>query len=119
LMAMMDRVAEIGTLRAIGAQRGIILRMFLLEMLVLAIFAGAAGALGSAGVIAYLGRVGIPAASDVMLFFFSGPRLYPTMGVQHLVVGVLSVVVVSLLSTLQPARMATRVQPVVAMQAAD
>ncbi len=119
LVAMMDRVPEIGTMRAMGARRLVIGWMFLLEMLVLAVIAGLLGVAGGAGLIEFLARVGIPATSDVMLFFFSGPRLYPSFGLSHLVAGLVSVVVVSLLSTLQPARMAMRVQPIVAMQAAE
>ncbi|MBI3180179.1 MAG: FtsX-like permease family protein, partial [Deltaproteobacteria bacterium] len=119
LVAMMDRVPEIGTLRAIGARRPVIAWMFLLEMLVLAVIAGTIGVAAGAGFIELLARVGIPATSDVMLFFFSGPRLHPSFGWSHLVSGLLSVIAVSLLSTLQPARMAMRVQPIVAMQAAE
>jgi ABC-type lipoprotein release transport system permease subunit len=51
----------------------------------------------------------------VLVFLFGGPRLYPTFGVSHLIVGLVAVIFVSLASTLYPARIAAKVQPIVAM----
>jgi ABC-type antimicrobial peptide transport system permease subunit len=60
--------------------------------------------------------VGIPAGSDELYFFFSGPRLLPTLSASNLIVAFILVVGVSLFSTFYPAFMATRVSPVTAMQ---
>lgn len=116
LMATMERVREIGTLRAIGAQRGFVMAMFLLETLVLGALAGGLGALGGAAVVLWLGEVGIPATNEIMVFIFSGNRLHPTVGASHLGLGLLIILVVSLISTWYPARMATRVEPIEAMR---
>jgi ABC-type antimicrobial peptide transport system permease subunit len=51
-----------------------------------------------------------------MYFFFSGPRLLPTLSPANLIAAFVLVVGVSLLSTFYPAFMATRVSPVTAMQ---
>lgn len=119
LMATMERVREIGTLRAIGAQRGFVMAMFLLETLVLGVLAGGLGALAGAGIVSWLGQVGIPAQNEIMVFIFSGNRLFPTVGAEHLGLGVLIILLVSLISTWYPARMATRVEPIEAMRGAD
>ena len=119
IMATMERVAEIGTMRAIGSSRALIMGMIFLETLTLGMLAGAGGAGLGAAVLSVLGEVGIPANNDVLIFLFSGPRLHPTFGVRHLLWGMSAIVAVSLVSTVYPARIATRIQPVVAMQRSD
>lgn len=119
LMATLERVKEIGTLRAIGAQRGFVMAMFIIETLALALGAGLVGAAAGAGILSWLGQAGIPATSDVMVFLFSGPRLHPTYELGHLVSGVVVILFVAVLSTLYPARLATRVQPVEAMRSSE
>ena len=74
VMATLQRVQEIGTLRAVGAQRRFILGMLVIEAMVIgAIFGSAGRVLVGAGIVGLLGQVGIPAFSDVWTFFFSGP----------------------------------------------
>lgn len=119
VISTLERVNEIGTLRALGAQRGFVRAMLLIETLFLALVAGALGAALGAGVVLGLGAVGIPAPSDVLVFLFGGPRLYPSLGAGNVVLALVVIATVSLLATLYPARLATRVPPVVAMQRAE
>ncbi|SEL43187.1 FtsX-like permease family protein [Stigmatella aurantiaca] len=116
MMATLQRVREVGTMRAIGAQRTFILSMILLETVVLGLVFGGAGAALGSGLISYLGQVGIPAVSEELYFFFSGPRLLPFLSPGNFITAFLLVVGVSLFSTLYPAFLATRVSPVTAMQ---
>ena len=116
VMATLERVGEIGTMRAIGAQRGFIIKLFLIEIVVLGVIAGAVGSLLGYSIITWLGSVGIPAPSPEITFLFSGPKLYPTIGIEHIVTGMLVVFFVTLISTLYPARIASRIEPIVAMQ---
>lgn len=116
VMATLERTPEIGTMRAIGAQRRFVMGMFLLETVVLGLLAGSAGALAGAACIEYLGWVGVPAPSEFLVFLFSGPRLYPSFGAANLIFSFAVVLLVSLASTLYPARVAAKIQPVVAMQ---
>lgn len=116
ITATMERVTEIGTMRAIGAQKSLVLSMFLLETMVLGLISGVLGVAAGALMISYLGSVGIPAPHDVLVFLFAGPRLYPVFGPANLLFGFIAVLFVSILSTMYPARIATRIQPVVAMQ---
>lgn len=119
VMATLDRTTEIGTLRAIGAQRRYILKMFLVESSVLGLGFGLLGlALGS-GIVLTLGQVGIPAVSDELYFIFAGSRLYPVLTGSHLAIAFCVVFVVSVLSTLYPAGLATRVEPARAMGTED
>jgi ABC-type lipoprotein release transport system permease subunit len=116
VMATMERTPEIGTMRAIGAQRSFVMLLFLVETVVLGCIAGGLGmALGSAFV-GWLGHIGIPAVADILVVLFAGPRLYPSVHAGNLLFGFGTILVVSLLSTMYPAILAARVAPIVAMQ---
>lgn len=119
VISTMERVREIGTLRAIGAPRWFVLWMFLLETATIAVIAGLLGALAGAGLIALLGQTGIPAPSDNVNFLFGGPRLYPIVGAGDMVAGIVLMLTVSIIAAFIPARGATRVQPVDAMRGTE
>jgi hypothetical protein len=119
LMATLERVREIGTLRAIGAQSRFILGMLLVETVTLCVVSGGFGTLCAFGLVQWLSQVGIPATNDVMVFIFSGSRLYPEISMQHGLLGFVIIFIVSLIATLFPARLAMRIQPIEAMQSRD
>lgn len=117
VMATLQRVKEIGTIRAIGAQKRFVTAMLLLETSTIGVAFGALGAALGAGAVWLIRRAGgIPATSDQLSFFFSGPTLLPRLGAASLGVSLAIVLVVSVLSGLYPALMATRVTPLEAMQ---
>ncbi|HEY0840180.1 MAG TPA: FtsX-like permease family protein [Vulgatibacter sp.] len=117
VMATMDRVAEIGTMRAIGAKRRFVLALFLFETLILGAAASGLGAGLATALTLFLGKVGLPASSsDFLIFLFGGPALYPTVGAAQIVFGLVAILAVGLVSTFYPARIAARIAPVVAMQ---
>jgi len=116
VMATLERMAEIGTLRAVGAQRRFLLGMLLVEALAVGgLFGGIGSALG-AGIVAILRIVGIPAVNDIFYFFFSGPRLHPGLSVFNVAIALTIVLVVSAISSIYPGILAMRVSPRQAMQ---
>lgn len=119
VMATLQRVPEIGTLRAVGAQRRFILAMLVIEAIVVGLIFGAIGAGLGAVIVAVIGKVGIPAFNDISYFFFSGPRLRPFIASSNLAVALIIVFVVSALSSLYPAWLAMRVSPRQAMQSEE
>jgi ABC-type lipoprotein release transport system permease subunit len=120
VMATLQRVKSIGTLRAIGAQKRFVVAMLLVETGAVGLAFGAAGALLGAGLVALIRLAGgIPATNDQMFFFFSGPSLVPHLGSVSLVASMGIVLVVSVLSGLYPAIIATRITPLEAMQSED
>ena len=118
-MATMQRFTEIGTLRAIGASRAVIMGMFLCESILLALFAGLLGLLAAVLCITYLGDVGIVAPKPEVHFIFGGERLFPSITLANVYLGLFVVFVVSVGATLYPAIYATRIPPVVAMNAKE
>lgn len=119
MMATIQRTQTIGTMRAIGAQRGFVLAMVLVETLVLGLTFGSLGAAIGTGIVWALAYKGIPATTDVMYFFFSGPRLHPSQTLSNHLMAVGIILFVSAVSTLIPALVATRVSPLSAMQSED
>ena len=115
VMATMERIHEIGTMRAIGAQRRFITRLFLVESFALAAIAGIIGAGLGAGIIGWLSSVGIPSTSPFTDLLYSGPALHPTLAPGHVIGALALVFFFALLSTVYPARVAARIPPVQAM----
>ncbi len=120
VMATLQRVKEIGTVRAIGAQRRFVLLMLLLETVVIGLAFGLAGGLLGALTVKVVALVGgIPAPNDQLFFLFSGPALIPSIGGTSLAIALVIVFFVSVLSGLYPALLAMRVTPVEAMASED
>jgi len=120
VMATLQRVREIGTMRAIGAQRRFVTAMLLVETAAVSLLFGLLGAvLGAAALWAVRAWGGIPATNDQLYFFFSGPALLPALGTTGVAVSLGLVLVVSMLSGFYPAIIAMKVTPVEAMAADD
>jgi ABC-type lipoprotein release transport system permease subunit len=115
-VATLQRTQTIGTMRAIGAQRGFVVAMVLVETLVLSVVFGALGLGAGAGVVGWLASRGIPAFRDELYFFFSGPVLRPELAGGGMVFALVVTMVVSVLAVIFPTWLATRVKPIVAMQ---
>jgi ABC-type lipoprotein release transport system permease subunit len=116
VMATLERVREIGTLRAIGAQRRFILAMLVVEAVVVGLVFGGLGAVVGAVIVKIVNTIGIPATNDTAFFFFSGPRLRPFLNPVNVVAAFVIVLVVSTISSFYPAWLAMRVTPRQAMQ---
>jgi putative ABC transport system permease protein len=112
IMAVYERVREIGTIAAIGTLPRKILSLFLVEGL----FLGVAGAL--AGLVAALAIV---LGLNVWKFSFNfgqatGLVLAPTLDANQIVVACAMVIGVSILASLQPAFKASRMEPIDALR---
>ncbi len=120
VMAALQRVKEVGTMRAIGAQRRFVVAMLLVEIVAVSVVFGLAGALLGGGVVALWRALGgIPATTDLLFFLFSGPALLPRLGGAGVAASLFLVLGVAILSALYPAWIAMRVSPVEAMSTED
>jgi hypothetical protein len=119
VMATLERMPEIGTLRAVGAQRRFLLGMLLVESLAVGVLFGSLGALLGAGIVAVIRAIGIPAFNDILYFLFSGPRLHPSLSPANVIISLSIVLAVSAISSIYPGLLAMRVSPRQAMQSDD
>jgi ABC-type antimicrobial peptide transport system permease subunit len=116
VMATLQRVKELGTMRAIGTQRRFVVVMLLVEIGTIGLVFGLGGALLGGGVVGLIRLLGgIPATTDMLFFVFSGPALFPRLGALAVGTSLAVVLLVSILSALYPALLAMRVTPVEAM----
>ncbi|MCA2961393.1 MAG: FtsX-like permease family protein [Silvanigrellales bacterium] len=116
IVGTFNRIQEIGTMRAIGAQRSFVLNLFLAETGITSLIGAFLGAAGAVVLLVSLSRVGIPATSDIVTFLFSGPRLFPSVRWPVAVGAPVAMAVMATLTSVYAARHAAKVQPVEAMQ---
>ncbi len=106
IMAVYERIREIGTIAAIGTQPRTILGLFLSEGLLLGVAGAAAGTVLSLVVVLIL--------NSVKVAFHFGRQdlvLAPTIGASTVAVTIAVVVAVAVLASLQPAWKAARMDP--------
>ena len=113
-IAIRERTREIGTLRAIGMQRGKVLWLFLLEAALLGLAGGTAGALVGVGVASGLNAARIAVPEGVQMFLMQQHLTMTVLG--RAVVGdALFIAAVTTLAAVAPAFHAARLKPVTAM----
>lgn len=113
-IAIRERTREIGTLRAIGMQRGKVRWLILLETALLALAGTAAGALAAIGIALGLNAaaIGLPEAVQV---FLAQERLTFLLLPRSILQDVLFLSAVTVAASWFPARRAARLRPVTAM----
>jgi ABC-type lipoprotein release transport system permease subunit len=114
-IAIRERTREIGTLRAIGMQRGGVLWMFLLESLMLGLFGTAVGAALGVAVAIGLNALHIHVPISVQLFLMSD-HLHLAIHPGAIVRAMILITVITGIAALYPALRAARLKPVTAMQ---
>ncbi|HVP18645.1 MAG TPA: FtsX-like permease family protein [Spirochaetia bacterium] len=111
-MNALERTEEFGMMRAVGAQKGFIQKMFLAETFSLSFVFGGAGIL--MGVIAtwIVRAMHISSQGNRILeLLFGGEVFRPTLGFTGMVVGIIGLAAVTLLAVLYPVRVARRITP--------
>lgn len=116
IVGTLNRIREIGTMRAIGAQKSFVLGMFLAETAITGFIGAVCGGLLALFILLMLHKQGIPATSPVMAFLFSGPALYPKLHWGRLIATPLVITLITTIASLYAARHATHVQPAEALQ---
>ncbi|WNG39143.1 FtsX-like permease family protein [Archangium violaceum] len=116
LLLARERVGEVGTLRAVGMQRGQVFTGLLLEGLLLGGLGSVLGiALGAAVLLGVVGQ-GLSVRDESLQFFLGGPVLYLRLEVWHALVVGLGCSAVVTGASLVPAWRGSSVTPIVAMR---
>jgi putative ABC transport system permease protein len=111
LMSVHERTREIGTVRALGMRRGLVVRMFVLEGLVLGVLSAAAGVAAGGALVLSLGARGISMDTMTLAWLAGGDRLWPVLEPGSVARAALAIATLSMLSALYPARVASRLEP--------
>jgi putative ABC transport system permease protein len=116
VMSVFERTGEIGTMRAIGAPRGFIRGLFVVETSALTLLSALTGILlGTAGV-AVLDRASLQFNNQILVLLFGGTALHPSVSGSNILVSVLAALVLGTIAWVYPVRLALRIQPVRAIQ---
>jgi len=111
-MTALERTEEFGMMRAVGARKGFITRMFLSETVALSAIFGGAGILVGALVAWIFHPLGISSGeSEILELLFGGEVFQPTLGVGGVVSGIVALGVVTVLAVLYPLFVARRITP--------
>lgn len=119
LMAVLERVKELGMLMAVGMNRRRVFRMIMLETIFLTLVGSIAGMVLGATIIAIFGKTGLNFASVQEGFeaFGWSAEVYPNIDPSFFFGVTLLVIVVAILSSIVPARKALKLNPVEAIRA--
>jgi hypothetical protein len=113
-IAIRERTREIGTLRAIGMQRGGVLRMFLFESFQMGLIGTVTGALVGSAIAFAVNAASIKVPLSVQLFLMSD-QLHLAIHFSALSQSVIMITAITTLAALYPAYRAARLPPVSAM----
>ena len=111
-MNALERTEEFGMMRAVGARKGFITRMFLAETFSLSFVFGGSGIL--AGVIAtwIVRALRISSGgSEIFELLFGGEVFQPSLGAAGVVIGILGLGIVTILAVLYPVVVARKITP--------
>jgi len=116
VISVIERTGEIGTMRALGAQKGFVRRMFLFETLTIAGVFGLLGMLLSFAIIGILGAAHIVAGNPFLEILFAGKVLSLSVNPASVAWSLVLVGMVAVIAHLYPVSLALKVEPVRAMQ---
>ena len=116
LMAVYERIKEIGAMSAFGYKRRNIIALFLLEGLIIGIIGAIVGLILGVGVTQYFSVVGIDFGSGPAVVEYMETCIYPRLSVFDVVFPFFFAISVALLASLYPAYKASRLEPVEALR---
>ncbi|MFC1617400.1 FtsX-like permease family protein [Candidatus Margulisiibacteriota bacterium] len=108
-MAAMERISEIGMMRAVGARKWFISRMFFSETFILSGFFGGMGILIGAIIIKILVWLNITTTNEVLQVFYGGDKFNPMLTMTDLILCIIQLVLVTLLAVIYPIIVAKRI----------
>ncbi|MGA2976603.1 MAG: FtsX-like permease family protein [Spirochaetia bacterium] len=117
VISVMERTGEIGTMRALGAQKPYVWLMFLIETLAVTIVFGLVGIVIASGLVGIVNLLHISASNFFTQIIFGGKVLSLSITPLSFLNTLLMVAGVGLVAHLYPVMVALKVPPVRAMQA--
>jgi putative ABC transport system permease protein len=117
VISIIERTPEIGTMRALGAKKSFVWRMFLYETLSVTVVFGIAGIILALLIVLVLNIIGIPANNTFLKILFAGDELHPSVSPLSVVTSMGIILVIGFLSHLYPVSVALKIQPIRAIQA--
>ncbi|MBQ3825691.1 MAG: FtsX-like permease family protein, partial [Spirochaetaceae bacterium] len=115
---VLDRIREIGTMRAIGANKRFVSAMCMTETFIIACVAGVLGIIAGAAMSAMINAAHISFSNLFLIQLFGGARLVTKITAQNILHSAAVALILGLLSWIYPVSAALKAIPVQAMQGA-
>jgi putative ABC transport system permease protein len=115
IINVVERTGEIGTMRAIGADKSFVRGLFLAETLILNGISSLVGMVAAVALLAVGGKGGIPLPETVSQFLIGGGPIPVVPTATPFALALVIVAAVSVLATLYPVGVATSITPLKAM----
>lgn len=116
VISVTERTTEIGTMRALGAQKKFVRRIIVWETVMTAGIFGVIGIVAGLAILWILNVTGIEAPNVFFEILFGGKVLHPVPSVSSIVTSLVIVVVIGVAASLYPVSIALKTEPVKAMQ---
>lgn len=116
LVSIFERIREIGVMRAIGANSNDIRSIFLMENIILIIFAALMGCFMATIIILVLSNVGIPAHTETFKILYAGERLYLKIFIHDIIYPFIFVTLVTSIFIFGVVDKAARLKPIEALR---
>jgi len=117
VISVIERTPEIGTMRALGARKNFVWRMFLYETLSITVVFGIIGILLALIIVGILNLIGIPANNTFLKILFAGDELHPRISGISVLMSMVIVTIIGFISHLYPVSVALKIQPIRAIHA--
>ncbi len=114
-MNAMERTNEIGMMRAVGAQRKTIGRMFVAETTLLSAIFGGAGIITGTIIVIILAQLNIKAPNEMTQLLFGGDYFKPLIDVAAFIQGIVMLALVTAVAIIYPVKVAKKITPLEAI----
>jgi putative ABC transport system permease protein len=115
VISITERIGEIGTMRAIGAQKSFVRRMIVLETLLIALFFGALGIVFGTAAVGIIRAAQIETSNMILQVLAGGSIIQPIVSAGSVLISLGAMILAGVLASLYPASVALRIEPRQAM----
>ncbi|MDX9958926.1 MAG: FtsX-like permease family protein, partial [Spirochaetia bacterium] len=117
VISVLERSAEIGTMRGLGAGKSFIRRLFIAESMLLTLGGALVGILAGALIAGSMARNGFAVTNPLLVSLFGGNLVRPLVSLRSVFMHLVLASAVGALAWIYPVSLAMRIQPVAAMNA--
>ncbi|MCX7820894.1 MAG: FtsX-like permease family protein [Brevinematales bacterium] len=114
-MSVVERIPELGMMRAIGAQKNFIGRMIYLESIMLGLVFGGGGVISGAIISNIIAMLKLTVKNEMTQLIFGGEVFTPIVGAGDIIWNIIVLLIVLILAVVYPARLAKKVTPIEAV----
>lgn len=110
-MAALERITEIGMMRAVGARKSFVGKMFLGETAMLAILFGGAGIIVGILITIVVSMLGITSDNDLVQLLYGGDTFNPVLSAGDVLLTMIQLLLVTLIAVIYPLKVARSITP--------